>query len=285
MKSKLVSIVIPVYNEEEHLSGCLESIKKQTLKPFEVIVIDNNSTDKTASIAMKYSFVKLIHEKKQGVVFARDAGFNQAKGKIIGRIDADTIVDPDWVDNLEKTFKEDKVDAVTGSVYYYDVAYQELSFKADLFFRKDLARQMRGRKQAFLYGANMAITNEIWKKIKSKVCHQKGMHEDIDLAIHLADEGAEVFFDQRLKVGVSVRRLENGFFNFYRYLKITPYTYKIHHKRYGYKFYPIIFALMASYHYIMFNHIIYDPESKTNKLRRVWIYQPKKRVDPTLNMK
>jgi glycosyltransferase involved in cell wall biosynthesis len=92
-----VSLVIPVYNEESHLRGCLDAIAAQTVQPLEVIVVDNNSNDGTAAIAAAYPFVTLITIARQGVVYARDAGFDAAKGEIIGRIDADTHIAPDWL--------------------------------------------------------------------------------------------------------------------------------------------------------------------------------------------
>ncbi len=282
MKSKNVSIIIPVYNEAEYIGPCLDAITKQTLQPLEVLLIDNNSTDNTLKIVSKYPFVKVIKEKKQGVVYARDRGFNLAKGSILARIDGDSIIDHDWVANLGKVFKDSQVDAVTGSNYYYDVMHPEVGYKSDLFFRKDLVKSMENKNQAFLQGNNMAIRKELWEKIKGSVCNLKGIHEDIDLAIHATDVDANILFDQDLKVGVSARRLQNGFISFYKYLKIAPYTYKYHKKSYGYKFYPFIFVLMVSYYYVLFNHLVYDPKTKKADLKRLKKYQDKKRVDPTL---
>src|ERR1019366_8076903 len=91
-KHMRVSLVIPAYNEKHHIKACLDHIASQRVVPYEVIVVDNASTDKTAAIARSYDFVTLITEKRQGVVFARDTGFNLARGDIIGRIDADTLL-------------------------------------------------------------------------------------------------------------------------------------------------------------------------------------------------
>src|ERR1035437_9021599 len=96
IKPLTLAIVIPVYNEEFYLKACLNSIAKQTVAPDEVIVVDNNSTDKSVQIAKSYKFVKLLHEKRQHQVFAQATGFNAIKSDIIGRIDADSILPPDW---------------------------------------------------------------------------------------------------------------------------------------------------------------------------------------------
>src|SRR5438309_1400799 len=99
-----VSIVIPVYNEGPALGACLDAIARQTSRPFEVIVVDNNSSDDTVPIARHYGFVRLIHEKRQGVVHARTAGFNAARGDIIARIDGDTILPENWVASCKEVF-------------------------------------------------------------------------------------------------------------------------------------------------------------------------------------
>src|SRR5260221_7568754 len=91
-----ISIIIPAYNEEGHLPACLDAIAAQTLKPDEVIVVDNNSTDKTVEIAKKYPFVKLLNEKRQGLRYTRNTGLDAATGDVIGRIDTDSILSPKW---------------------------------------------------------------------------------------------------------------------------------------------------------------------------------------------
>src|SRR6266404_9608138 len=103
-KTLTLTIVIPAYNEQGYIKACLDSIKNQSEAPNEVIVVDNNSTDKTVEIARKYSFVKVIHEKRQHQVFAQAAGFNLAKGDIIGRIDADSVLPADWVRKIKAAF-------------------------------------------------------------------------------------------------------------------------------------------------------------------------------------
>src|SRR5437868_10767389 len=106
-KPLTLSIVIPAYNEENYLKACLDSVAKQSLKPDEVIVVDNNSTDRTVEIAKRYKFVKVLYEKRQHQVFAQATGFNAAKGEILGRIDADSILSPDWAKKIIAAFDAD----------------------------------------------------------------------------------------------------------------------------------------------------------------------------------
>ncbi len=280
MKSKLVSIVIPVYNEGQFLDGCLKAIANQTVMPLEVIVVDNNSNDSSIKISSKYRFARVVKETRQGVIFARNKGFDLAKGKIIGRIDADSHIQEDWVETVENIFKDKNIDAVSGGVYYYDVISSRLSYKFDLFFRKDLAIKLKN--EAFLQGSNMAIKKELWNKVKDKTCTVPGIHEDLDLAIHSTDLGAKVVFYPKLVAGVSLRRYEVSFKKFYQYIKVTPFTYRYHNKKSASKFNLMFIVLVLSYWIILLAHLVYDPKTSKISLLRPFNYKREDRVDPTV---
>jgi len=98
-----VSVVIPALNEEEEIGECLESLRRQSFSDFEVIVVDNGSTDATASISRAYG-AHVIKEKERGIARARQTGFEAARGKIIASTDADTIVPTDWVARIYHEF-------------------------------------------------------------------------------------------------------------------------------------------------------------------------------------
>lgn len=85
-----VSVIIPVYNVESSLTTCIDSVLRQTLKPYEIVVIDDGSSDKTESIAKSYGS-KIIYKKQenQGPAAARNAGLELAKGDFIAFLDAD----------------------------------------------------------------------------------------------------------------------------------------------------------------------------------------------------
>ena len=95
--------MIPAYNEGKYIKRALKSVINQQIEADEIIVVDNNSTDRTSEIAKKLG-VKVIRERKQGMTPARDRGFNEAKYDIIARIDADVAVPPDWIKKIEKEF-------------------------------------------------------------------------------------------------------------------------------------------------------------------------------------
>jgi glycosyltransferase involved in cell wall biosynthesis len=236
-KSLRISVVIPVYNEAGRIGACLESIAAQTVRPFEVVVVDNNSTDDTREVVSRYPFARLISAKRQGVVHARNRGFNNAGGEIIGRIDADTRLPCDWVQQVQRLFADEALAAVSGAVSYYDIPFSRLLSRVDLFCRRFTAARM-GR-QVFLQGANMALRASAWRLVRPRLCQRGNMHEDFDLAIHLSQLGFNVRFSESLQAAISARPLNDTLANFRAYSLLSPATYAQHREPAGRYMYPI----------------------------------------------
>jgi glycosyltransferase involved in cell wall biosynthesis len=199
-----VSVVIPVYNEEVLIVRCLTALQNQTKKAFEIIVVDNNSTDKTVETAKQFP-VKVVVEKIQGATPARNTGFNLATGDVIARIDADTTVPKNWIEEIETHFTDDSsLIALSGPTVFDNKKFNHLLLVEKpthviwkLLFKHDL-----------LYGPNIAITKNAWEKVKGLVClDDTKVHEDFDLAIHLGRlKMGKILFDWNFTVQVSERR-------------------------------------------------------------------------------
>lgn len=278
-----ISIIIPVYNEAESLGACLAAIAAQTVAPQEVIVVDNNSTDGSAAIAAAHDFVTLLREPRQGVLHARTRGFDAASGDIIARIDADSLLPPDWLSQVEAVFRDRSLDAVSGVALYYNVAAARLFNAIDLFFRRRLGHQLKDR--VYLWGANMAMRREAWRRVKPLLCERVGQHEDYDIAIHLQELGGRVTFDERLRARVSSRRIDVGYLDFMRYVWVCPRTYANHGIRGRRHMYPIIAICALGYLPARILHRGYDPELDRFSWSKV--LEPAAtapRVDPTANI-
>ena len=201
-----ISVVIPAYNEEKHIGSCLEHFLKQEEKADEIIVVDNNSTDNTAKIANKYGAI-VIREIKQGMIHARNTGFNSAKFEIIARTDADTYVPKNWIKIIKENFTKNKnLVGLSGTTHFYDfpihnrLQHSQWQNKIIFAFIKSQI------KHATLYGPNMAIQKKAWEKIKNEVClDDTAVHEDTDLAIHLGRLG-DIKIDPTLVSNTSFRR-------------------------------------------------------------------------------
>ena len=101
----LISLVVPVYNVAGYLERCLFSINEQTFKNFEVIFVDDGSTDGSDKILDKWCgqtaiISKLIHKKNEGVSVARNVGLKYTSGKYICFIDSDDMIAPDYLANM-----------------------------------------------------------------------------------------------------------------------------------------------------------------------------------------
>lgn len=225
-KTQTLTIVIPVFNEQNHIKACLTAIADQTVLPDEVIVVDNNSSDKTAKIARQFPFVRIITEKKQGVLFAKNTGFNASASDIIGRIDADSLLPPRWVETVKKEMLDKDYSALTGPVNYYDMPLPEANYHLDHWMRSSIYNW--SPKSPFLFGSNMAIRRSIWQIMKDQTCMDTYMHEDLDLAIHLHKSGYKILYTSKMLAGASGRRYNDSPLRFYRYISMYRQTYLRH---------------------------------------------------------
>ncbi len=223
-----VSLVIPAYNEEANLADCLHAISKQTVTPFEVIVVDNNSTDNTVAVARSYPFVKLMRERRQGVAYARDRGFNAARGDIIGRLDADSHLASDWVAQVQQLFADLSVDAATGIVGYRDVSFPAVFNSGDRIVRDYLAKRMDAVGEQFLFGANMAVRRTSWLAVRNRVCHERRLHEDMDLAVHMSQLNQKIVLAHRMWATISPRQAGAAPRPYLRYVWSNAEVFKVH---------------------------------------------------------
>jgi glycosyltransferase involved in cell wall biosynthesis len=223
-----VSIVIPVYNEAARLAVCLRAIERQTARPYEVIVVDNNSTDGSTAIAEQFSFVKVVHEASQGIIYARNRGFDAASGDVIARIDADIEIPANWVEYVAAFYdKPDNVKiAWTGSGFFYNVRFPRLVSAAYSLLAFRLNQVLLG--YATLWGSNMAITRVQWQAVRSDVCVRTDIHEDLDLAIHLSRAGFKVHYDTSIKTNAQLKRVRSNRHELWEYLQWWPRTLRVH---------------------------------------------------------
>lgn len=208
-----VSVVIPVYNEEKYIKNCLNSLMRQEEKPDEIIVVDNNCTDNTINVVKKYKNIKVIRERKQGIIAARNAGFDHAQGDIIARCDADAILPSDWIKKIKHDFNSNKkILGVTTAFIIFDFPFINqslLPFKIYNFFSQIIL------KTPVFLGPSMAITKEVWGIVKNQVClDDSKVHEDIDLTIHISKYGL-IYLDKSLIINYSSRRIKHNPLSFF----------------------------------------------------------------------
>jgi glycosyltransferase involved in cell wall biosynthesis len=202
--SPQISVVILAYNEEASIGRCLESIVAQSQSADEIVVVNNNSTDRTAEIVRQFP-ARLVDEPEQGFTPARNRGFNEARYPIMVRFDADGVMPPGWLAAVKMLFSEQPhLLGASGPVYYHDLpGLPRISFP---FPGNQLYMRLVGCWPT-LVGPNMVITKAAWELVKDELHHNdSAVHEDMDLAIHIRHYG-EIAYDRRLTLTTSARRL------------------------------------------------------------------------------
>jgi glycosyltransferase involved in cell wall biosynthesis len=264
-KTLTLSVIIPAYNEESYIGPCLDAIAQQTEPPDEVIVVDNNSQDGTVNIAKQYSFVKLLHQKKQGLRPTRDMGIAAATGDVVGRIDADSRMSPQWCQQVRRIFKEDpQVSAATGPCQYYDMPLEKVGLLFDRSIRKRLYEKDC---TPVLFGSNMALRKSAWDEIYPLLCQDGEFFEDYDITLHLRELEKTIVYDDALVMGVSSRRLDDGPRDFAANMSLHTKTVAMHGTkskvaRYGKYIY------LSTYPPLRMIRKVYDADQKKLSLKK-----------------
>jgi len=189
MKKNLVSVIIPTYNNERTITNCLISIKNQVYKEIELIVIDNNSDDKTQEIAKKFADKLIIRSTTPSE--ARNIGILNSKGDCILSIDSDMILEQTVIE--ECVSKINDYDALVipeksiGENFWADCKAFERSFyignplvESPRFFRKTALKQVGYFDPTILFGEDMDTRNKLEagnfriNRINSIIKHDEG---------------------------------------------------------------------------------------------------------------
>ena len=207
----MVSVVVPAYNEEHFLPFCLESIKNQDYSgEYEVIVVDNASTDNTAEIARDWG-AKVVYEGKQSPACARQKGAEVAKGKIVAFIDADTRAPTHWLSTIVWRFLcEPEIVSLSGPYAYCDAGkFSKISSYLGNFFSiitDQLFRKVFGKGSA-IWGCNFAVRRSAFWEVGGFDTSIKFYGEEYDLSLRLRKAGKGSVMP-RLFVLTSARRLK-----------------------------------------------------------------------------
>lgn len=138
MKDVIASVIVPVYNSEETIGRCIDSLLDQTLRNIEIIVVDDGSTDNTSLVCYSYEDERLrfITQENGGVSKARNKGLDVARGKYILFCDSDDWVEKNFVESLCNEFKDLNVDLVVCGICLNDIQSGNVSAKSSKSFEK-----------------------------------------------------------------------------------------------------------------------------------------------------
>ena len=127
-----ISVIIPVYNTEKYLSSCIDSIIGQTNVSFEIILVDDGSSDSSPSIcdtyANKYDNIKVFHIKNSGPATARNKGFRVAQGEYVTFTDSDDKMEPQMLFKMISAGKEYHADIIFSGTPFFRAAAVALQY-------------------------------------------------------------------------------------------------------------------------------------------------------------
>ncbi len=209
-----ISVIVPSLNEEKYIGKAMQSLRDQAFKDYEIILVDNCSTDRTREIAKKYA--RILKDKRKGVGLARNLGSRIARGKILLFLDADTVASKGLLSEYKNAFSSDEVVAATGPILPLEKTsrFVRISYKfvSILFVRLSI---FFGRPS--IVGSNFAVRRSAFEKAGG-FDEKLLTYEDWNLSNKLKKYGKIRYLNGAL-VRTSARRVfawgVSGFFLYY----------------------------------------------------------------------
>jgi len=177
-----VSVIVPVFNVEKYLRKCLDSLVNQTFKDYEVILVNDGSTDSSGNIiseyTSKYPFIKSFNKENGGMSSARNLGLNYASGEYIAFVDSDDYVELFFLEKMYEKAKSTDSDVVICD--YYAINSEEKRYmKCHMNYSPD-------EKIEYLLSPPMVWSKLIKKEIMDQIRFKEGIYyEDLDICIRL----------------------------------------------------------------------------------------------------
>ncbi len=200
MERPKISIIVPVYNTELFLDKCLESLYEQTFKDYEVLMINDGSTDGSLKIMEKYQNksekFQIIQNLNKGISFSRNLGLSEAKGDYIAFVDSDDFVSPDFLKILYNKAVESNADIVVCNYIIYNYE-NNTEIKYPFKLKEGLYKKPKALKH-LIYDCriNYYVWNKLWKRsvlVENNINFLDMCFEDTDFSIKAFYNAREVF--------------------------------------------------------------------------------------------
>ena len=160
-----ISVIIPVYNVEDYLKKCINSILAQNFEDYEILLIDDGSTDNSGEICDEYANknqqIKVIHQKNKGLGGARNTGIKAATGKYLLFVDSDDFIKSDMLNILFKTAEDTNADVVLFGADFVDEQGKTLSVRMPLCNEKIITKQAN---QFLLYCKDTCVWDKLFRR-------------------------------------------------------------------------------------------------------------------------
>ena len=167
----MVSIIVPIYNVSQYLRKCVDSILKQTYDNFELILVDDGSTDESVQICDHYeemdARVTVIHKKNEGLVRARKTGLQNATGEYICYVDGDDWIEADMIEHLLSKMEATGADLIVSSLSCESedsVQYVHSKLDVGIYDTKDIIPMMLYTGKFYEFGVSQFACTKLFRK-------------------------------------------------------------------------------------------------------------------------
>jgi len=195
-----VSVIVPAYNASATIGQTLQALSKQNCpQTFEVIVVDDGSTDDTASIVSSFSAVRYVRQDNAGPAAARNHGAQLARGEFLAFTDSDCIPHEDWISRLMEGFGHEQVGVVAGS---YGIANSG-SWLALCIYKEILWRHTRLMQDyPNSFGSyNFCVRKNVFSSVGGfNAIYRRASGEDNDLSYKIVGSGSRIYFERKALV-------------------------------------------------------------------------------------
>ncbi|MDE1970718.1 MAG: glycosyltransferase family 2 protein [Patescibacteria group bacterium] len=228
-----ISVVIPAHNEEARIKNVLNAVLIQDYPDFEVIVVDNASTDNTAAIVRSFNDIRLqlIHEPRKGLPFAREAGRLAATGDILAQLDADCLPETWWISRaVDKLSRSPHLVSISGPYLYYDYDFiKKYTLTFLQFLSQGIILNFFGQllnMGGFVLGGNAFIRKSVLDAAGGYNTNISFYGEDTETARRISKFG-HTGYTMQLYCNSSARRFKHiGFFKMgYLYCKTVVFVF------------------------------------------------------------
>ncbi len=204
----MISIVIPAYNEQERIAACLLALSHQSIprNEYEIIVVDGGSKDNTREIAAGYADKVFIQTSKR-VGGARNDGISSSLAEIVATTDADSVVAPDWVEQVRNSFSSPSVVLAFGPVTTMEDTTKDHLYA--LLFNFLIWFGALTKMYYYTLGCNTAFRKEVF--VNAGMYRIVDAGDDLEIAVRMRRKG-KVVFNPNMKIAFDFRRYhEFGF--------------------------------------------------------------------------
>lgn len=193
----MISIIIPAYNADKIISYCLDSLMNQTIErsEYEIIVVDDGSTDKTAEVVQCYESIRLITQHNQGPASARNNGAGEARGEIILFTDSDCVPQKNWIEKMIEPFQQEPDLAGVRGAYVTDQKEMTARFvQAEYEDKYDVLRKQKYIDFVDTYSAG--FKRDIFLQFNGyDTSFPVACAEDVELSFRMAAKGCKIVFN------------------------------------------------------------------------------------------